>query len=224
MREKPFIFANMVMSVDGRIDPPGGQIRILSSEADRKNMDTLRAGADAIFVGAKTFCQPNAHITVRKSDLRQKRKKSGEAPNPTVVTLSKTGKSLLRSKLLKRKDFSRIIFLGIRANDSAISQLSKFATVYVVKKAKIPLKVICKILAQDHKVKRLLIEGGAELNSRLIKEELIDQIHLTIAPILLGGLKAKRIIEGINVLKRLKLAKVRKSQNDIFLVYKVKYK
>ena len=73
-------------------------------------------------------------------------------------------------------------------------------------------------------MKRLLCEGGGELNDALFRAGLVDELHLTICPLIFGGRDAPTIAGGIGVSKleqsaRLKLKSWKRRGHELFLVY-----
>jgi 2,5-diamino-6-(ribosylamino)-4(3H)-pyrimidinone 5'-phosphate reductase len=69
-------------------------------------------------------------------------------------------------------------------------------------------------------VHRLLVEGGGELNWAFLEQDLIDELHVTIAPRLLGGRDAPTLLEGQGLdmagQLRLKLIDVRREQDELY--------
>jgi riboflavin biosynthesis pyrimidine reductase len=73
----------------------------------------------------------------------------------------------------------------------------------------------------------LLCEGGGELNDALFRAGLVDELHLTICPKIIGGRLAPTIADGLGALKldqaaRLQLKSARRLGDELFLVYRVK--
>lgn len=61
----PFVIAKCGMSLDGRLSPPPGETRWITSAASRQHAQRIRAGVDAILIGAKTLRADNPRLTVR---------------------------------------------------------------------------------------------------------------------------------------------------------------
>ncbi|MGH9593067.1 MAG: RibD family protein [Bryobacteraceae bacterium] len=79
-------------------------------------------------------------------------------------------------------------------------------------------------MRQKWKVKRLLCEGGGELNDALFRAGLVDELHLTLCPKVFGGRNAPTIADGVGVLKlsgaaRLRLKSARRAGDELFLVF-----
>jgi riboflavin biosynthesis pyrimidine reductase len=81
-------------------------------------------------------------------------------------------------------------------------------------------------LSTEFNVRRLLCEGGGELNDALFRAGLVNELHLTICPKLFGGRHAPTIADGMGSLRlgdatRLKLQSMKRHGDELFLVYKV---
>lgn len=75
-------------------------------------------------------------------------------------------------------------------------------------------------------IRRIVLEGGGILNWSMLRGGLVDDVHVTISPILIGGDEATTLVEGIgmstiNKSFRLRLLRVRRRENEITLEYKV---
>ena len=80
-------------------------------------------------------------------------------------------------------------------------------------------------LRKKWKVKRLLCEGGGELNAALFQAGLVSEVHITLCPIILGGRHAPTLADGAGVAKladaaRFRLASMKRSGEVMFLVYR----
>src|SRR5512138_2689768 len=82
---RPFVFINVAMTADGKIDTFQRQGAAISSERDKERVDRLRAEADAIMVGGKTLLDEDPKLTVKSEELRAARVLRGLPPNPIKV-------------------------------------------------------------------------------------------------------------------------------------------
>ncbi|MFI5958626.1 RibD family protein [Cryptosporangium sp. NPDC051539] len=79
------------MSVDGYLDDTSPQRLLLSNEADFDRVDEVRAGCDAILVGAETVRRDDPRLLVRSAARREARAAAGLTPSPLRVVLSRSG-------------------------------------------------------------------------------------------------------------------------------------
>src|SRR5512145_21660 len=82
---RPFVFINVAMTADGKIDTFQRRGAAISSARDKERVDELRAGADAVMVGGKTLLDEDPKLTVKSEELRAERVKRGRSPNPVKV-------------------------------------------------------------------------------------------------------------------------------------------
>src|SRR5512140_1966872 len=79
---RPFVFINVAMTADGKIDTFQRQGAAISSAWDKARVDRLRAEADAVMVGGRTLLDEDPKLTVKSETLRAERLQRGLLPNP----------------------------------------------------------------------------------------------------------------------------------------------
>src|ERR1051325_11979671 len=82
---RPFVFINIAMTADGKIDTFERKGSAISSQGDKERVDQLRASADAIMVGGRTLLDEDPKLTVKSEELRAERLARGLSPNPVKV-------------------------------------------------------------------------------------------------------------------------------------------
>ena len=125
--------------------------------------------------------------------------------------------------------FSPIIILTTdRASKRKVQQLSRVADEVKSFGANELdfVKAFC-WLREKWAVKRLLCEGGGELNEALFHHDLVDEIYLTFCPLVFGGRDAPTMADGRGVenltdATRLRLKSLKRVGDELFLVYRVK--
>ncbi|TQS45727.1 RibD family protein [Cryptosporangium phraense] len=88
---KPYVIVSAAMSVDGYLDDTSPQRLLLSNEADFDRVDAVRAGCDAILVGAETVRRDDPRLLVRSAARREARVAAGLTPSPLRIVLSRSG-------------------------------------------------------------------------------------------------------------------------------------
>ena len=91
MADRPYVLLSAAMSADGYLDDASATRLVLSGEADLDRVDELRAGSDAILVGAQTIRADNPRLLVRSRAWRERRAAQGLPENPRRVTLTRSG-------------------------------------------------------------------------------------------------------------------------------------
>src|SRR5260370_13401135 len=90
MPERPYALLSAATSVDGCLDDATDTRLILSNDADLDRVDEVRAGSDAIMVGAGTIRRDNPTLLVRSPAPRHGRLARGLPPSPARVSLTRT--------------------------------------------------------------------------------------------------------------------------------------
>ncbi|MFL5141446.1 MAG: RibD family protein, partial [Microvirga sp.] len=87
----PYTLLSCAVSVDGYLDDASDDRLLLSNAADFDRVDEVRAGCDAILVGANTIRRDNPRLVIRDLGRRHARIARGTAPDPVKVTLTASG-------------------------------------------------------------------------------------------------------------------------------------
>ncbi len=188
----------MAMTADGKIATANRVVHSLGSRRDLRHLYELRATADAVMCGARTVEISNTILSNGGESFRQQRLKTGLAEFPLRVIASGSG-SINPDADIFKSTFSPIIVLTTkRASAKKLAELRKLgAEVKICGQTEINFPAAMRWLRTKWHVKRLLCEGGGELNAGLFFEGLVDETHLTICPKILGGRNAPTLAEGI---------------------------
>lgn len=195
MMEKPFVFINAAMSVDGKISTvERRQVRI-SNDADLRRVDGLRAGVDAVLVGMTTVVGDDPKLTVKSEKLRKERIRQGKPGNPMKVTVGKIDNMKIDSDFLDYGDAEVVIFTTEKSDPQKIGELKEKARIFVGGGERVDLRYVMRTL-REMGVERVMVEGGGMMNYELIKERLVDEIYVAIAPKIFGGDSAPTLVDG----------------------------
>jgi len=223
--QRPFVFVNMAMTADGKIATANRAVHAFGSARDLRHVYELRAGADAILCGARTVEISQAVLDNGGEKFTQQRRTEGRAEYNLRVIVSGSGSLEPGAALFKNK-FSPIIVLTTkRAAAKNLVRLRAVADeVKICGEREINFHATLRWLRTKWGVKRLLCEGGGELNEALFRADLVDEIHLTICPKIFGGGTAPTIAEGTGF-RRLKdaqafqLSSIRSFYGELFTVF-----
>src|SRR6478609_7416111 len=91
MVDRPYVLLSCSMSIDGYLGGPSTDRLVLSNAADLDRVDAVRAGCDAILVGANTVRLDNPRLAVRSQERRARRQLNGEPASPIKVTVTGGG-------------------------------------------------------------------------------------------------------------------------------------
>jgi 2,5-diamino-6-(ribosylamino)-4(3H)-pyrimidinone 5'-phosphate reductase len=223
---RPYIIFNMVSSIDGKATTFKGELSKLGSRPDRYLMKRLRSQVDGVIVGANTLRQ-DAFIPTLPDDLVMERLRHFQQPQPLGMVITNSGNLPEDHRFWNAGQDLRLV---IASEKAAIAP-------WVTKKAQVlrlpsqnqnqtpNLREVLTILWQQFGIKRLLVEGGASLNYDLISQRLADEIFLSIAPYLVGGVENINIIGGSGYgmgggdFPKLELRSVYRHDSELFLRY-----
>jgi riboflavin-specific deaminase-like protein len=220
----PFVFVNMAMTADGKIATANRAVHSFGSKRDLAHLYELRATADAVMCGARTVEISESILGNGGENFRKLRLKNGLAKFPVRIIVSGSGSIDPAAKIFQKR-FSPIIILTTeRASTKKLARLRKLADeVKICGQTEINFPTALRWLRKQFGIKRLLCEGGGELNDALFRAGLVDEINLTICPSIFGGRTAPTISEGIGLsqladAKGFKMMSISRFQGELFTV------
>jgi riboflavin biosynthesis pyrimidine reductase len=187
--------ANMVTSLDGAATV-GGRSGGLSGGADRDVFALLRALADVILVGAGTArAERYGPVRPGQEGVSWAWLRDGRPPAPPIAVVTRQLSLDPASPLLAGDGAARTIVITTEAAPAGLrAGVARTAEVIVAGRDQVDLRAAAAALAgRGHR--RILTEGGPRLLAQLIEAGLVDELCLTISP-LLAGPGAGRIVEG----------------------------
>ncbi len=181
----PFVTVKYAQTLDGRIATKSGDSQWISSEASRRYVHRLRSIHGGIVAGAGTVAADNPQLTVRHV--------KGKNPYRIIVD-SKLRIPIKSSILTDANSHLTIIATTSDASAAKIAAVKKRgAEVWIVKKDKdgrVSLRNLLRKLGK-REIMSLLVEGGSEIITSLLKAGLVDKMIIPIAPKIVGrGLEA----------------------------------
>jgi 2,5-diamino-6-(ribosylamino)-4(3H)-pyrimidinone 5'-phosphate reductase len=210
---------NAAMTVDGKIATTVGDSKI-SSHQDLRRVHKLRSSVDAIIVGISTVLVDNPRLSVRLH------KRKGE--NPVRVIIDSTARIPLNSRLLKSAHkIKTIVAITKRASSDKIRKICDAGAIVVIAGSETVDLVEVFLFLKKIGIKKILVEGGGELNWSLFSLKLVDELIVTIAPTIVGGRNATSLVDGDGYFEmsraiKMKLIKILKRNNgEIVLYYKL---
>jgi len=224
----PFVFINVATTADGKLAPANRHFGPFSSKRDRDLLLELRARADAVMAGARTVDLMPVSLGPGGAKYRQMRLRNGLAEYNLRVVVSGAATLNPRAAIF-RKRFSPIIVLACgRASESRLRRLRQLADeVALFGEQELDFPAALRWLRQKWKVKRLLCEGGGEVNGGLFRAGLVNEVYQTVCPLIFGGRNAPTMADGRGVLEvpqatKLQLKSFKRLGDELFLVYRVK--
>ena len=215
---RPFVTVKFAMSLDGKIATKRGDSKWISSDESRRYVHLLRYTSDAVMVGVNTVLIDDPQLTSRCSYQGGMTKKQ-----PLRVIVDTTGKTPVTARVFNEPG-SVLLAVGGKVNPSqkrAYAKLGAEVLELPSKRGFVELEKLLLALGQKQ-ITSVLIEGGATLLGSLCDQNLVDKIIVFIAPIIIGGEKARTAVGGkgvdqiINSLK-LERAKIKRFGGDMMI-------
>ncbi|MEW2300219.1 dihydrofolate reductase family protein [Streptomyces sp. NPDC006655] len=213
----PHVLLSAAVSLDGYLDDTGPERLLLSSPADFDRVDEVRAGSDAILIGAGTIRADNPRLLVYSEARRAARIAAGRPEYPLKVTVTATGDldpdakfwHTGGDKLVCTTDSGaeRAAALGIAADIVPLGPVLDWPA----------------LLTHLHDVRgvdRLMVEGGGTVHTQLLQQGLADELQLVLAPVFVGEPKAPRLFgPGGYQAGRLRLLETRRIEDVVLMRY-----
>jgi riboflavin-specific deaminase-like protein len=224
----PFVFLNLAMTADGKINTANRAVSSFGSPRDREHMLELRATADAVMSGARTVDLNPINMGPGLLKYRRLRLKRGLAEFNLRVIVSGSGSVNPEAEIFKHA-FSPIIILTTRrASRAQLGKLRQVAhDMWICRKKEIDFVEALGWLREKWNVKRLLCEGGGELDDALFRAGAVDELHLTVCPRIFGGRDAPTIADGrgageLAKATLLDLKSATRHGDEMYFVYRVR--
>ncbi|MEO6953198.1 MAG: bifunctional diaminohydroxyphosphoribosylaminopyrimidine deaminase/5-amino-6-(5-phosphoribosylamino)uracil reductase RibD [Polyangia bacterium] len=167
---RPWVTLKGAVSLDGRLATSSGESKWITGEAARKEAHRLRAAHDAILVGAGTVLADDPSLTVR--DVK------GSDPRRLILDgalkISPDAKAVPGSIIFTTQESGHAPFLA------------RGAEVVVLPGERIAMTALLEAIGA-HQLRSVLVEGGGQVHGALLREGLVDEVHVFVAPLLIGG-------------------------------------
>jgi riboflavin biosynthesis pyrimidine reductase len=181
--DRPYVVCNFVSSADGKATA-SGRTAPLAGAGDKAAFHLLRTQVDAVLAGTGTLEIERYGVPVRDERLLEIRLAAGLSAQPLAVVISRSG----------RVPFEIPLFTDARSRialytpeGTVVPACAADVTVHGLDPARSDLGEVLRSLRRDHDVRSLLCEGGPVLFNALLAEDLVDELFLTVSPVLVGG-------------------------------------
>ena len=211
--------ANFVSSVDGAAQGTDSRSGTLSSPADQQVFALQRSLCDVIVVGAGTARVEGYRPVLRSEVDVELRERLGLAPVPTIAVVSQS--LTLDPALLVGGEAPTIVVTSAAAPTEALAAMTGQTRVIVAGEATVDIAAaLAELALLGHE--RVLCEGGPTLLGQVVAADCLDDLCLTVAPLLLGG-DRRRIQHGPDLLppRRLTVAHLLDEDGVLFARYLV---
>jgi 5-amino-6-(5-phosphoribosylamino)uracil reductase len=209
------------MSIDGYIDGATESRLLLSNDLDFDRVDQVRAGVDAILVGATTVRNDNPRLLVRDPDRRRARLARGLPEHPVKVTVTQRGRLDTSHRFFADDGSDKLVYACSRVVDDVSQRLGRVSRIV---DAGDPVRM-GELTSDLHArgVRRLMVEGGGAVHTQFLADDLVDELQLVVAPFFVGEPGARRFVgEGRfpwNPGRRARLAETQQLGDVVLLRY-----
>ncbi|GAA3338150.1 hypothetical protein GCM10020358_17180 [Amorphoplanes nipponensis] len=221
MLDRPYVLLSCGMSIDGYVDSPSDERLLLSNDADFDRVDEVRAGCDAILVGATTVRVDNPRLLIRDENRRRDRLGRGLPPDPVKVTVTTSCDLDPAARFFTLGDADKLVYCASSALPGAEERLGKVATVVDGGEPVDLHRVLADLAARG--VGRLMVEGGGTIHTGFLTAGLADELQLVVAPFFVGDSRAPRFVgDGVfpwGPERRAQLTEVRQIGDVVLLRY-----
>ena len=182
---RPAVWVNCAVSLDGRLAFAGGKRAALSGPEDLARVQRLRANSDAILVGVGTVVTDDPSLRVHWELLGLP-----PGPNPTRVVVDASGRTPANARVLDRSAPTLVAI-----SERATRTFPAHVTTVVAGATRVDLVRLLATL-DDRGVRTLLVEGGAQIISSVLRGGLFDRFSVYYSPVIVGGTTAPPMVSG----------------------------
>ncbi|HKT02616.1 MAG TPA: dihydrofolate reductase family protein [Rugosimonospora sp.] len=190
---RPYALLSCAVSLDGYLDDASDARLVLSNEADLDRVDGVRAGCDAILVGANTIRRDDPRLLVRSPERRAERVRRGLPESPVKVTLTIGGDLDPGSRFFTTGGVEKLVYCATPGLGKARQRLGGVATVVDGGDPLAMPAVVADLGGRG--VRRVMVEGGGGVLTRFLAAGLADELQLVVAPFLVGDSRAPRFVQ-----------------------------
>ncbi len=220
--KRPYVLLSCSLSLDGYLDNASQRRLVLSNAADLDRVDEVRAGCDAILVGAATVRADNPRLLVRSQSRRLQRVARGLPSSPVKVTVTGRGGLDPSARFFRTgDDTEKLVYCSSSVLADLRKTLDGVATV-LDGGCSVSMRGVAEGL-HERGVRRLMVEGGSRVHTQFLTAGLADELQLVMAPLFVGDSHAPRFVgEGHfpwGEHRRAELADVRRIGDVVLLRY-----
>ncbi len=183
---RPYVVVNMVMSVDGKTVIEETEAGI-GSAVDQRLMRELRVNADIVLTGAGTLRASGASSRLGDPGLEGIRLGAGKPPAPLAAVVSRSGDLPLERIFFTARDFAAVVYLSASCPEERAAAVAATGRPVVRLPAGDELSAMLRHMRDELGAAVVLVEGGSETNAGLFALGAVDELFLTLGPVVVGG-------------------------------------
>jgi 2,5-diamino-6-(ribosylamino)-4(3H)-pyrimidinone 5'-phosphate reductase len=199
--DRPHIIINCAMSLDGKIASKSGKQIKISCEEDIKRMYKLRHNSDAVLVGIGTVLSDDPKLTVKEKYVKNPKHPvrivldtNCKTPTNALVVNNTTKTLIITDKKCNKKYQNNVELIKCKSDGKGF----------------INLENLIEIL-KEKGIQKLMVEGGSTVIGSFLKSNLLDDMYVYVAPMIIGGTNTPSLVKNINENINLRLVKIKKT-------------
>ncbi|MCU1551940.1 MAG: deaminase [Glaciihabitans sp.] len=192
MTDNPYVTLSCATSLDGYLDRADPPRLALSNDADFDRVDDVRARNDAILVGARTVRRDNPRLMVRSIARQTRRETEGLTRSPWKVTVTASGELDPNAAFFTAGDTTKLVYCP-GPDAERIRRRVGHAALVVGLGSRLTMTDLVADLA-DRGIRQLMVEGGGKVHTQFLAANLVDELHLAVAPFFVGDPQAPRFV------------------------------
>lgn len=193
--KRPFVTIKWAMTLDGRTGTDSNHSRWISNEASRRYVHVLRAEHDAVLIGIGTILADDPMLNVRIEGY--------DGPQPRRIIVDGDLSIPRRARVLRERGGGEVIIVTTpHAREEAKKALEDEGARVVVLKGHqrlIGMAPLMEFLASEQ-ILSVLSEGGRQIQTSLLRENLVDKVVAFVSPKLIGGKALRSPVEDLGFL------------------------
>jgi riboflavin biosynthesis pyrimidine reductase len=220
---RPWVAVNMIATADGAATDAEGKTGGLASAADREVLIAIRAVGDIVVAGAGTIRAENYGPARMPPELEAVRLARGQSRWPRIVVVSASLRLDPAARLFHEPADERPLIVTVEAADrEARRRLEPLADIVVAGDDRVSWPLALAELRRATGAQVAVVEGGPMVIGQMLIDDVIDEMCLTVAPVMAGG-EAPRIAHGVrpDIARAMKLEHLLEADGFLLLRYLV---
>ena len=192
--QRPRVILSFAVTVDGKVSTAKLTPSGFTSAFDKHRLLEIRSLGDALMVGRNTLQIDRMSMGLPDESLRRARIQRGQSEYPIRVVISNSGDLPLDLNIFNHRFSPIVIYSTTRMPATNQTELRAKAELHLSARDQVSLPEVLNDLYETRQVRTLVCEGGPRLAKALAKLDVVDELFITIAPILAGGAGAPGIL------------------------------
>ena len=192
MTDNPYVTLSCATSLDGYLDRADPPRLTLSNDEDFDRIDDVRASNDAILVGARTIRRDNPRLLVRSVAHQTRRETAGLTRSPWKVTVTASGDLDPHAAFFTNGDTTKLVYCPTPQAERIRRRVGHAALVVGLGNRVMMTDLVADLA--DRGIRQLMVEGGGTVHTQFLAANLVDELHLAVAPFFVGDHRAPRFV------------------------------